>query len=150
MSELITKNFITVADAQVEDVVLIKANLPYKNGQRAIDKETYSQYRYEGVIFNVPTVSPFVKDHLEGNISSIKLEDKTRVKDSKDASGATVQTTVRSFEFDSHRTLTAETARMNSEYSRAKHTARMKQLTIIGSTANLNESQIAMLESNNI
>lgn len=149
-NEVITKNFITIADAQVEDIVLLKANIPYKNGQRKTDGETYSQYRFEGVVFNVPDVSPFVKDHLEGNISSVKLEDKTRVKDAKDASGVIVKTTVRAFEFDSHRTLTSENALMNAQYSRARHAARMKQLLVIGSSANLTEAQVAMLESNNV
>lgn len=135
-----TKNFITVADELVEDVVLIKENSPYKNGERAKNKETFSSFRFEGVVFTVPTNSPFIKDYRDGNVASIKLEDKTRVKESKDANGATVTATVRSFEFDSHRTLTAQ-------FTRAKHSAKMAQLVMIGSTENLTEAQVAMLES---
>jgi hypothetical protein len=150
MSDLLTKVFITVSDAQVQDIVLLNSSLPYKNGERAKNGETYAQFKYEGIVFNVPNSSPFIKDHLDGNVASAKLEDKTRVKDAKDASGVIVKTTVRAFEFDSHRTLTAETALMNAQYSRARHNARMKQLLVIGSSENLTEAQISMLESTSI
>ena len=150
MSEVTTKNFITISDIQVEDIVLLNSSIPYKNGERAKKGETYAQFKYEGVVFNVPNVLPFFKDKLEGNVSSVKLEDKTRIKETKDATGKVTAETVRSFEFDSHRTFTAETALMNAQYSRARHTARMKQLLVIGSSENLTEAQVAMLEGSGI
>lgn len=55
------KNTIQLEGAQVGKITLLRANLPYKNGQRAKDKKTYNQYRYNGKVFNVPSEDKFCK-----------------------------------------------------------------------------------------
>ena len=135
--------FTTLVDAQVDEVVLIKANAPYKNGERAKNKETYSSFRFNGMVFNVPDLMPFAKDFREGNIASIKLAHKDYAKITKASDGSETTVQVKGLEFDSHRTLT-------SAFNRAKHSARMEQLKVIGNSTSLSDAQILMLQDDNI
>jgi hypothetical protein len=92
---------IKLAGEQLFEVSVVSENNPYKNGQRAKDKKTFSQFKFEGTVFTVPTDSPFCTAFANGEVKSIKLLDGTREKVGVDDAGDEVVTTVRQLEFDS-------------------------------------------------
>ena len=92
---------IKLTGEQLCEVSVISENNPYKNGQRAKDKKTYSQFKYETTVFTVPTDNPFCKAFTDGEVKSIKLMDGTREITTQDDNGDDVVTTVRQLEFDS-------------------------------------------------
>ena len=86
---------------QLFEVSIVSENNPYKNGQRAKDKKTFSQFKFENTVFTVPTDNPFCKAFANGEVKSIKLIDGTREKVIVDAEGNEETVTVRQLEFDS-------------------------------------------------
>ena len=86
---------------QLFEVSIVSENNPYKNGQRAKDKKTFSQFKFENTVFTVPTDNPFCKAFADGEVKSIKLIDGTREKVIVDAEGNEENVTVRQLEFDS-------------------------------------------------
>ena len=86
---------------QLFEVSIVSENNPYKNGQRAKDKKTFSQFKFENTVFTVPTDNPFCKAFADGEVKSIKLIDGTREKVIVDAEGNEETVTVRQLEFDS-------------------------------------------------
>ena len=86
---------------QLCEVSVISENNLYKNGQRAKDKKTFSQFKFENTVFTVPTDNPFCKAFADGEVKSIKLMDGTREKITVDAEGNEETVTVRQLEFDS-------------------------------------------------
>jgi hypothetical protein len=92
---------IKLSGEQLCEVSVVSENNPYKNGQRAKDKKTYSQFKFESTVFTVPTDNPFCKAFADGEVKSIKLMDGTRDVVSVDGEGNETTTTVRQLEFDS-------------------------------------------------
>lgn len=92
---------IKLTGEQLFEVSIVSENNPYKNGQRAKDKKTFSQFKFENVVFTVPTDSPFCNAFTNGEVKSIKLLDGMRDKTSIDDAGDEVITQVRQLEFDS-------------------------------------------------
>ena len=135
--------FKTLINDQVDEIVLLSSNTPYKNGERAKNKETYSSFRYEGIVFTVPDSSPFVKDFIDEKVLNIKLRDYKRTKKIKLSDGTESEEQVRAIEFDSHGTFT-------KAFNRERHQSRMAQLKVIGNSTSLSEAQILMLENDNI
>lgn len=86
---------------QLFEVSIVSENNPYKNGQRAKDKKTFSQFKFENTVFTVPTDNPFCKAFANGEVKSIKLIDGTREKVIVDGEGNEETVTVRQLEFDS-------------------------------------------------
>jgi len=92
---------IKLTGEQLCEVSIVSENNPYKNGQRAKDKKTYSQFKFESTVFTVPTDNPFCTAFANGEVKSIKLMDGTRDVTTQDDNGDDVITTVRQLEFDS-------------------------------------------------
>ena len=93
---------IKLTGEQLFEVSIISEGNPYRTGQRAKDGKTFSQFKYEGTAFTVPTDSPFCKAFNSGDVKSIKLLDGTREKVTVDEAGEEVVATVRQLEFDSY------------------------------------------------
>lgn len=94
-------NVIKLTGEQLFEVSIVSEGNAYKNGQRAKDGKTFSQFKYEGTVFTVPTDNPFCKAFATGDVKSIKLLDGTREKVVVDAEGNEETVTVRQLEFDS-------------------------------------------------
>jgi hypothetical protein len=92
---------IKLTGEQLCEVSIVSENNPYKNGQRAKDKKTYSQFKFESTVFTVPSDNPFCKAFNDGEVKSIKLMDGTRDVSNVDESGNETITQVRQLEFDS-------------------------------------------------
>jgi len=92
---------IKLSPEQVLEISAIDHNNKYKNGQRAKDNKTFSRYKFEGIVFSVPTDNPFVVAFEKGEVKFVKLIQSTREKKSVDNEGEEVISTVDSFEFDS-------------------------------------------------
>jgi hypothetical protein len=92
---------IKLSGEQLFEISAISHNNPYKNGQRAKDKKTFSQFKFESTVFTVPTDNPFIKAFDSGDVKSIKLMDGTRDLTSVDEAGNEIVTQVRQLEFDS-------------------------------------------------
>lgn len=92
---------IKLSGEQLFEVSIVSENNPYRNGQRAKDKKTFSQFKFENTVFTVPTDNPFCKAFADGEVKSIKLIDGTREKVVVDAEGNEETVTVRQLEFDS-------------------------------------------------
>ena len=113
-----TKN---LTGAQCDEIVCLKTGTPYKNGQRAIEGATFNSYRYEGVVFTVESTNPFNKAFENGQLASVKLIEGTRTKVMIDDEGNEIESTVPTFEFDSHTS-------MQQVKNRAKHEFEIKAL----------------------
>jgi hypothetical protein len=127
-------NVTKLMDTQVDEITLLSSNLPYKTGKRAENKETYSRFRYNGVVFNVPDNSPFIKDFQNGTVSSVKLIENERPGTDEDGN----EITIKGFEFDSHTTFA-------QELNRATHKAKMNLLTATASSKDLTPEAINAL-----
>ena len=92
---------IKLSGEQLFEISILSENNPYKNGQRAKDKKTYSQFKFESTVFTVPTEHPFCKAFTDGDVKSVKLLDGTRDVVSVDDAGNETTTAVRQLEFDS-------------------------------------------------
>ena len=92
---------IKLSGEQLFEISAISHNNPYKNGQRAKDKKTFSQFKFESTVFTVPTDNPFIKAFDAGDVKSIKLMDGMRDVSNIDDQGNETITQVRQLEFDS-------------------------------------------------
>ena len=92
---------IKLTGEQLFEISILSENNPYKNGQRAKDKKTYSQFKYESTVFTVPSDNPFCVAFNTGDVKSVKLMEGTRDVTTQDDNGNDVITTVRQLEFDS-------------------------------------------------
>lgn len=92
---------IKLTGEQLFEISILSENNPYKNGQRAKDKKTYSQFKYETTVFTVPTDNPFCVAFNAGDVKSVKLMEGTRDVTTQDDNGDDVVTTVKQLEFDS-------------------------------------------------
>jgi len=86
---------------QVDEITLIDSNLPYKTGQRKERGETYNRYRFNGIVFTVNTTNPFVEQHANGTVDSVKLLEGQREVDALDDQGNEVKQVVNTLTFDS-------------------------------------------------
>lgn len=93
-------NTIQLEGAQVGKITLLKTGLPYKNGQRAKDKKTYNQYRYNGIVFNVDAENKFCKLFDEEDLYSVEFITGNREVEEVDSEGNTTKRTVATLEFD--------------------------------------------------
>jgi hypothetical protein len=74
--------------------------LPYKNGQRAKDKKTYNQYRYNGTVFNVESDNKFCQLFDSEELYSVEFITGQREVKEVDSEGAEITRTVDTLEFD--------------------------------------------------
>ena len=114
---------IKLIDEQVDEISPISHNNLYKNGQRAKDKKTYSNYRFDGVVFSVDSDNPFVQAFADGKVDSVKLTEGTREKVSVDSEGNELTETVKTLTFDSFISFaqTLNRAEHKSKIARFKH-----------------------------
>lgn len=89
---------IKLVEEDIFDVKLIKSGIAYTSGERKANGETYTRFRYDGIVFTVPDTDPFVKDWIDGEVAIVKLLKGSR----KITDGEGVETTVDSVDFDSH------------------------------------------------
>jgi hypothetical protein len=68
--------------------------LPYKNGQRAKDKKTYNQYRYNGTVFNVESDNKFCQLFDSEELYSVEFITGQREVKEVDSEGAEITRTV--------------------------------------------------------
>ena len=92
---------IKLSGEQLFEISILSENNPYKNGQRAKDKKTYSQFKFESTVFTVPSDNPFCVAFNAGDVKSVKLMEGTRDLTSVDETGNETITQVRQLEFDS-------------------------------------------------
>ena len=92
---------IKLSPEQVLEISVIDHNNAYKNGQRAKDKKTFSRFKFDGVVFSVPTDNPFVQAFIDGGVKTVKLIEGEREVKSVDDSGVEKLDLVKSLEFDS-------------------------------------------------
>jgi len=114
---------IKLIDEQCDEVSVISHNKPYKNGQRAKDKKTFSQFKYNNVVFTVDSENPFISAFAEGKIDSIKLTEGTRESVTVDANGEEQTAIVPTLTFDSYISFaqTLNRAEHKSKIARFKH-----------------------------
>lgn len=91
---------IKLTPEQVVEISVIDHKNPYKNGQRAKDKKTFSRYRYNGVVFTVDTDNPFNDAFTAGQVRSVKLLPGQRDVISVDDAGAEIKSSVPTLAFD--------------------------------------------------
>lgn len=92
---------IKLSPEQVLEISVIDHNNAYKNGQRAKDKKTFSRFKFDSVVFSVPTDNPFVQAFIEGQVKTVKLNEGEREVSSVNDEGVETKSTVKSLEFDS-------------------------------------------------
>ena len=93
---------IKLQDAEVYEVAFIESNLPYKKGQRAKDKKTFTRYQRNNVAFSVPDDHPFNADFKSGNVKSITLIPGTATVDRVDSDGNVTATEVATLNFSTY------------------------------------------------
>jgi hypothetical protein len=106
---------IQLEGAQVGKITLLKKDLPYKNGQRAKDKKTYNQYRYNGIVFNVESTSKFCSLFDAEDLYSVEFIDGMRDVEMIDSEGNTTTKSVRTLEFDNCQSVNQAEKLANSE-----------------------------------
>lgn len=111
------KKIVRLTEKECSEITLVAANKPYKG---KLAGETYSQYRFEGVIFTVNDNLGFKTAVENGDLALVKLLEGTRERTDIDDQGNETTTTVRSLELDSFLT---ETTAFAKEIRRAKHDA---------------------------
>ena len=99
------KQTLQLEGAQVGKITLLKTGLPYKTGQRAKDKKTYNQYRYNGTVFNVESDNKFCALFTSEELYSVEFITSKREVEMLDADGNLTKTTVDSLEFDNCQSL---------------------------------------------
>jgi len=125
---------------QVDEISLLGSGFPYKTGKRSENKETYSRLRYNGIVFNVPDNSPFIKAFNEGKVASVKLLNTTRTAIVTDDQGVETEKEVAGFEFDSF-------ISMEQQWNRALHTNKLNMLSATASSKDLTPDSISALMS---
>lgn len=108
-------NTIQLEGAEVGKITLLKKALPYKNGQRAKDKKTYNQYRYNGIVFNVESDNKFCMLFDSEELYSVEFIDGTREVEEIDSEGVTTMKSVRTLEFDNCQSLNQAEKLANGE-----------------------------------
>ena len=116
------QKILKLAGEEVDEITVIDVNLPYKSGQRKERGETYNRYRYNGVVFTVPTTNPFVEQFAKGTVATVKLIEGERDVEVIDAEGNSSMQKVSTFTFDSN------TSFAQAE-SRAFHKAKMEGIS---------------------
>ncbi len=117
-------NAIKLTDSQVDEISIIDHNNPYRNGQRAKDKKTFSRFRYNGTVFTVDSENPFVKEFSEGNVDSVKLIPGERTVVVVDSEGNETEQAVPTFTFDSF-------VSFKQTERRAEHKAKLERYKVI-------------------
>lgn len=108
-------NTIQLEGIEVGKITLLKKNLPYKNGQRAKDKKTYNQYRYNGVVFNVESDNKFCTLFDAEELYSVEFIEGMRDVEVVDSEGNTTIKAVKSLEFDNCQSLNQAEKLANGE-----------------------------------
>lgn len=108
-------NTIQLEGIEVGKITLLKKNLPYKNGQRAKDKKTYNQYRYNGVVFNVESDNKFCTLFDAEELYSVEFIEGMRDVEVVDSEGNTTTKAVKSLEFDNCQSLNQAEKLANGE-----------------------------------
>lgn len=122
-AQVSVKEIVTLRLGETEEITLIEANLPFRNGRRAQDKKTYSQYRYNGVVFTVPDGNDFLEAVRASDLQWVKLLRKEEMKDGKP---------ITRYEFDSHKAQSSYFARERRE---AEHEANLNAIRGKSATA---------------
>lgn len=108
-------NTIQLEGAQVGKITLLKKALPYKNGQRAKDKKTYNQYRYNGIVFNVEADNKFCSLFDNEELYAVELIQGKRDVEMVDTEGNTTTKSVDTLEFDNCQSVNQAEKLANSE-----------------------------------
>ena len=131
-------NVVKLVGEQVDEISLLSSGLPYKTGKRSENKETYSRLRYNGIVFNVPDNSPFIKDFEAGKVATVKLLDTERESITTDDQGVETTVMVKGYEFDSF-------ISMDQQLNRALHTNKLAMLSATASSKDLTPESINAL-----
>lgn len=135
------KKIVRLIDKECEEIVLVAAGKAYKG---KLAGETYSQFRFEGTVFNVNDKLGF-KDAVEkGDLALVKLIDGTREKTVVDDQGNEITETVRSLELDM---FTTETAAFAKEIRHAKHEATITAIKRVAEATEISEEGMKALLS---
>ena len=108
-------NTIQLEGSEVGKITLLKKDLPYKNGQRAKEKKTYNQYRYNGIVFNVESNNKFCSLFETEELYSVEFIDGMRDVDMIDSEGNATTKSVRTLEFDNCQSLNQAEKLANGE-----------------------------------
>ena len=125
------QKILKLAGEEVDEVVLMEVNLPYKSGQRKERGETFNRYRYNGIAFAVNTTNPFCEQFAKGTVATVKLIEGTREVEVKDEEGNVINTqTVPTLTFDSSTSFAQAEAR-------AYHSAKMNAIATMATDGSL-------------
>lgn len=94
------KQTLQLEGAQVGKITLLRTSLPYKTGQRAKDKKTYNQYRYNGTVFNVDSENKFCELFNNEELYSVEFIKGQREVEMTSEEGVVTKQTVDTLEFD--------------------------------------------------
>lgn len=133
-------NILKLEGSEVGKITLLKTKLPYKNGDRAKDKKTYNQYRYNGVVFNVESDNKFCNLFDTEELYSVEFIDGMRDVDVVDSEGNKTTKSIRSLEFDNCQSLNQAEKLANGE-------VRIKRIYKSIEAAPVTESLLTSLQS---
>ncbi len=108
-------NTIQLEGSEVGKITLLKKDLLYKNGQRAKDKKTYNQYRYNGIVFNVESEHKFCALFDSEDLYSVEFLTGKRDVEMVDSEGNTTTKTVDTIEMDNCQSVNQAEKLANSE-----------------------------------
>jgi hypothetical protein len=108
-------NTIQLEGSEVGKITLLKKELLYKNGQRAKDKKTYNQYRYNGIVFNVESDNKFCNLFDAEELYSVEFINGTREVEEIDSEGIVTMKSVKTLEFDNCQSVNQAEKLANSE-----------------------------------
>jgi hypothetical protein len=121
---------VILEEEQVLEIVPLDQNKPYANkgkGIRHAQGKTYAQFRYNGIVFNVPNDLPFPVDFGAGNVKKVSLIE-TKIPDVEidDKGQEKTVGTKKGYEFDYHITYAQADAIDDNRLRDIKRKAQMK------------------------
>ena len=132
-------NIITLEDMQIFEIAHIRSNQPYSDKTKMKGK-FFDTFRYDGIVFTVPSDNRFVQDFIEGNVKSVKLMKGERTKKVTNEDGTESDTIVPQLTFDTHVSL-------DQEKRFANHRADLMEIEARGAVAMAKATAVAKLDA---
>ena len=138
------KKIIKLKEKECEEVTLVATGKPYGGKLKG---QTYSQFKFDGTVFNVNDNLGFKEAVEKQDLSLVKLIDGTREKVVIDSEGNETTETVRSLELEM---FTTETAAFAKEIRHAKHQATLTTIKRVAEAEAISEDALQALRAVNI
>jgi hypothetical protein len=137
---------IKLIDEQVYEVSFVRANLPYKNGERSKKGETFTRYSRNGVAFPVPTDHPFHEDFKNGNVKCITLIPGSRTVEVIDKDGGKSEKKQDTLDFSSYINKAQWNSLRDERLNDARVNAQIKRYETLA-TMEVSDELLAKLET---